>query len=160
MSYSANAPGSSAYTLRAPNVTFGAAADWSHVLAFEKNLEDCRIENDGSFAYVSSPATRTKWQAAPKIGTFPRFLWEQEYGEIDGNVNGRRAVSSAQITNDGVILGKFSEMLIASWIGIELLVNNHSRAQQAETAILATLLVDVGFRYASAFCASTDSGAQ
>ena len=87
-------------------------------------------------------------------------VWEQRDDELDGRVNGRRAVSSAQITGDIVILGKFSEMLIGTWLGIDLNINSHTRAQQAETAILATMFVDVGFRYASAFCASTDSGAQ
>jgi HK97 family phage major capsid protein len=160
MSYAANTAGNYAYGLRAPSVTFGAAADWNHVLQFELNLENARIENDGTFAYVSSPATRNKWQAAQKALNYPVYLWEQESGSIDGTVNGRRAVSSAQISGDIVILGKFSEMLIGSWLGIEFLVNNHTRAHQAETIIQATLLVDVGFRYASAFCASSDSGSQ
>jgi hypothetical protein len=39
-------------------------------------------------------------------------------------------------------------------------VNNHTRAINAETVITATLLGDVGFRYALGFCASSDSGAQ
>ena len=130
-------------------------------LAFLASVENARIENDnGSFAFVSSPATRNKWQQAPKLAGFPTFLWEQESGSIDGTVNGRRAVSSAQMTGDIVILGKFSEMLIGSWLGVEILVNTHSRAINAETTILASMLVDVGFRYASAFTASTDSGAQ
>jgi hypothetical protein len=51
-------------------------------------------------------------------------------------------------------------MLIGSWLGVEILVNVHSRAQQAETLITVSMLIDVAFRYASAFCASTDSGAQ
>jgi HK97 family phage major capsid protein len=160
MSYSANAPGSFAYGLRAPSVTFGGAADWSHVLAMEKNLEDGRIFNDGTFAYVSSSNTRTKWQAAQKATNYPVYLWEQENDEMDGRVNGRRAVSSAQMTGDIVLLGKFSEMLLATWLGIDINHNSHTRAQQAETAIIVTMLVDVGFRYASAFCASTDSAAQ
>jgi hypothetical protein len=54
-----------------------------------------------------------------------------------------------------VILGKFSELIIGSWLGGSILVNTHSRAINAETVIQATLLVDVGFRYASAFCASS-----
>jgi len=59
-----------------------------------------------------------------------------------------------------VILGKFSEMIIANWLGVELLVNTHTRAINSETVILATMLCDVGFRYALGFCASLDSGAQ
>jgi Phage capsid family len=160
MSYAANTPGNFAYNLRAPSVTFGAAADWNHILQFEKNLEDGRIENDGTFAFVSSPATRHKWQAVQKALNYPVYLWQQENDELDGRVNGRRAVSSAQMTGDLVLCGKFSEMIVANWLGVDLLVNNHTRAIQAETVITASLLVDVGFRYALGFCASTDSGAQ
>jgi hypothetical protein len=130
------------------------------VLGFEKTLEDGRIENDSTFAYVTSSATRTKWQAAQKALNYPVYLWEQENDELDGRVNGRRAVSRAQITGDIVILGKFSEMLVGTWLGVGIVVNNHTRAINAETVITATLLVDVGFRYALAFCASSDSGAQ
>jgi hypothetical protein len=160
MSYAANAVGSYAYGLRSANQTFGGAATWAEVLGFEKALEDGRIENDGTFAFVSSPATRNKWQQAQKAANYPVYLWQQENDELDGRVNGRRAVSSAQIANDIVILGKFSEMLIGTWLGVELLVNGHTRAIQAETVITATLLIDIGFRYALGFCASTDSGAQ
>jgi hypothetical protein len=161
MSYAANAVGSYAYGLRAANQTFGAAADWNHVLEFEKTHEDGRIFNDdNTFAYVSSAATRAKWRAAPILAGFPKFLWKQRDDEPDGRVNGRKAVSSAQIANDIVILGKFSELILATWLGVEILVNTHSRAINAETVIQVTMLVDVGFRYASAFVASLDSGAQ
>jgi len=130
------------------------AATWAAVLGFEKTLEDGRIENDGTFAFDSSSNTRNRWQQLAKVATFPEFLWEQRDDELDGRVNGRRAVSSAQIANDIVILGKFSELIIANWLGIEFLINNHTRAQQAETVIQVMLLVEVGFRYASAFTAS------
>ena len=160
MAYAANAAGSYAYGLRSADQTFGGPSTWAAVLGFEKTLEDGRIENDGTFAYVTSSATRTKWQQAQKALNYPVYLWEQENDELDGRVNGRRAVSSAQITGDIVILGKFSELIIANWLGVELLVNNHTRAIQAETVITATLLIDVGFRYALGFRASADSGAQ
>jgi hypothetical protein len=160
MAYAANAAASYAYGLRSANQTFGGPATWASVLAFEKTLEDGRIENDGTFAYVSSSATRTKWQAAQKALNYPVYLWQQENDELDGRVNGRRAVSSAQITGDIVILGKFSELLIATWLGIGIVVNSHSRAINAETVIQTTLWADIGFRYALGFCASSDSGAQ
>jgi Phage capsid family len=107
MSYAANAAGSYAYGLRSANQIFGGAATWAEVLGFEKALEDGRIEDDGTFAFVSSPATRNKWQQAQKAANYPVYLWEQENDELDGRVNGRRAVSSAQMTGDIVILGKF-----------------------------------------------------
>jgi len=51
-------------------------------------------------------------------------------------------------------------MILGSWLGVELIVNNYSRAINGETVILAMMLCDVAFRYELAFTASTDSGAQ
>jgi hypothetical protein len=160
MSYAANGAGNYSYGLRSASQSFGGAATWAAVLSFEKTLEDGRIQNDGTFTFVSTSATRTKWQQIAKVATYPEFLWQQRDDELDGRVNGRRAVSSAQISGDIVLCGKFSEMILANWLGVELLVNTYSRAINAETVILATMLCDVGIRYPLAFCASLDSGAQ
>ena len=160
MSYAANTAGSYSYSLRSANQVFGGPSTWGAVLGFEKTLEDGRIFNDGSLSYVSSSATRTRWQQIAKVATYPEFLWQQRDDELDGRVNGRRAVSSAQITGDIVLCGKFSEMLVATWLGVEIVVNMHTRLTAAETVVIATLLCDVGFRYPLAFCASSDSGAQ
>jgi len=46
-----------------------------------------------------------------------------------------------------VIFGKWSEMILASWIGIELLTDPFSLATTAEIRIRANLLCDIGFRY-------------
>src|SRR5262249_20251609 len=53
MSYTANAPCSFAYNLRPPSITWGGPATWANILQMGKNLEDGRIFNDGSFAYVT-----------------------------------------------------------------------------------------------------------
>jgi hypothetical protein len=67
MSYAANAAGSYAYGLRSANQLFGGASTWAAILGFEKTLEDGRIFNDGTFAYVSSSATRNRWQQLAKV---------------------------------------------------------------------------------------------
>jgi len=59
-----------------------------------------------------------------------------------------------------VVFGKWSEMLICSWIGVEILVDPYSLATTAEIRVRASLLADIQFRYPLAFCASSDSGAQ
>jgi HK97 family phage major capsid protein len=149
-----------AYNARCPDITFGGPASRTSLLNFEHELELSKNHNDGSFAFVTSPATHNKLAATPVVATFPRYLWEQEPDELDGTVIGRRAISSAQITDDKVIFGKWSELLICTWLGVELLTNPVSRAKQAEVEIYATLFCDIAFKHASAFCASTDSGAQ
>ena len=81
------------------------------------------------------------------------FLWENSGDDPTfGRVNGRRAISSTQLPAGQVLFGKWSEMIIASWIGIEILVDPYSLATTAEIRVRASLLADI--------CASSDSGAQ
>src|SRR5215472_14317184 len=159
--YPVNASGSYTYASRSANVTFGGAATWPNVLAFEKILEQGLITNDGTFGWAVDPTVRDKWQQAPKLATYPEFLWSQpDDDDTFGRVNGRRAISSTQLPAGQVIFGKWSEMIIASWVGVEVLVDPFTLATTAEIRVRSTLLADIQFRYPLAFCASADSGAQ
>jgi HK97 family phage major capsid protein len=161
LNYPVNASGSYVYASRSANVTFGGAATWPNVLAFEKILEQGLIQNDGSFGWACDPTVRDKWQQVSKLGGYPSFLWENT-GDDDtfGRINGRRAISSTQLPAGQVIFGKWSEMLICTWVGLEILVDPFSLATQAELRVRASLLADIQFRYPLAFCCSSDSGAQ
>jgi hypothetical protein len=59
-----------------------------------------------------------------------------------------------------VIFGKWSELILGSWLGIELTVDPYSHASSGEIKIVTNLLCAITLRYALAFCASADSGAQ
>jgi hypothetical protein len=157
----ANASGSYAYASRSASVTFGGPASWASVLAFEKILEQGLVVNDGSYGYATDPTVRDKWQQTAKLTGYPSFLWENTSDDATfGRVNGRRAISSTQLPAGQVVFGKWSEMLICTWVGVELMTDPFSLATQAEVRVRASLLADIGFRYALAFCASADSGAQ
>jgi hypothetical protein len=60
----------------------------------------------------------------------------------------------------GVIFGRWSDAMIATWIGAEILVNPYVRAIQAEFLITLNLFVAVAFKYSSAFVSSSDSASQ
>jgi HK97 family phage major capsid protein len=159
--YPANASGSYTYASRSANITFGGPATWPKVLAFELALEQGLIVNDdGSFGWAVDPTVRDKWQQTAKVAGYPSFLWENTDDDTFGRVNGRRAISSTQLPAGQVILGKWSEMIIASWVGVEVLVDPFSLAASAELRVRVSLLADIQFRYPLAFCASSDSGAQ
>jgi HK97 family phage major capsid protein len=159
--YPVNASGSYTYASRSANVTFGGPASWPNVLAFEKILEQGLITNDGSFGWAVDPTVRDKWQQTAKLTGYPTFLWENsDDDDTFGRVNGRRAISSTQLPAGQVVFGKWSEMLICTWVGLEILVDPFSLATTAEIRVRASLLADIQFRYPLAFCASSDSGAQ
>jgi len=50
--------------------------------------------------------------------------------------------------------------MIATWAGVEILINPFVRAVQAERLITLNLFTAVGFKYASAFVSSSDSASQ
>jgi HK97 family phage major capsid protein len=156
-----NASGQYNYASRSPNVTFGGPATWANILKFETTLDEgAQVHADGTFGWACGPGVRSKWMAAPKVATYPEFLWEQPDTEIDGRVAGRTAVSTSQMPAGTVIFGRWSDALIASWTGAEILVNPFARATQAEHVITLNFWVAVAFRYSSAFVCSSDSGAQ
>jgi hypothetical protein len=96
-----------------------------------------------------------------RSATYPSFLWENT-GDDDtfGRVNGRRAISSTQLPPGQMIFGRWSDCLIGSRVGLDVLVDPFSLATQAEIRVRVSLLADIQFRYPLAFCASSDSGAQ
>jgi hypothetical protein len=69
-------------------------------------------------------------------------------------------VSSSQLPTGTIIFGRWSDAMIASWAGAEILVNPFVRAIQAEHLITSNLFVAVAFRYSSAFVSSSDSASQ
>jgi HK97 family phage major capsid protein len=161
LSIPANAAGSYVYSQRSANVVFGGAASWGKVLAFEKTLEQGLIANDSSFGWAVDPTVRDKWQQTAKVAGYPSFLWENIPGDATfGYVNGRKAISSTQLAPGVVLFGRWSDLLICTWVGLEVLVDPFSLATQAEVRVRVSLLADIGFKYALSFCASADSGAQ
>jgi hypothetical protein len=162
LNYPANLPLSYTYSSRSANVTFGGPTTWGNVLLFEKNVELANVVNDGTFGYATDPLCRDRWQQNTKVATYPSFLWENTSDPSDpfGRVNGRKAISSTQIQGSKVIFGKWSEMLICTWLGLDIMVDPFSLAVTGEIRVQVSLLADIQFRYPIAFCASTDSGAQ
>jgi hypothetical protein len=145
-------------THRAQTLRFGGAATWPNVLAFEKILEQGLIVNDGSFGWVTDPTVRDKWQQIPKVATYPEFLWSQPDDDPTfGRVNGRRAISSTQVPAGQVIFAKWSEMLISSWVGVEILVDPpsaHHRIAAPSKDRASSVLVSQLRRYVPTILAS------
>jgi hypothetical protein len=149
-----------AYNARSPNISFGGPASWATITSFETTIDEgAQAHNDGTYGWAVGPTVRAKWITAQKALNYPSYLWDQGI-EIDGTVAGRKALNTAQLPTGSVIFGRWSDALIATWAGAEILVNPYVRAHQAEHLITLNFLVAVNFRYSSAFVASSDSGAQ
>ena len=134
-------------------VTFGAAATWPKVISFETAVANANADI-GHMAYLTTPNTRGVWKGAVKVTNQAVFLWQ------DGEVNGYPAAATKQVPSDKVIFGNFSDLIIAEWAGIDVVVDPYSLKKSGQIEVTTTLWTDVGVRHPGSFCVSTDSGAQ
>lgn len=155
-------------------VTFGAAATWAKVIAFESALANLNADV-GRMAYLVDPATRGTWKSAVKVTGYPSFLWENavpaaysgvapDYGQgtrgPDGMVNGYPAVATNQVLNSKCLFGNFEDAILAMWGGFDVVVNPYTLDTAAEVRITVNTFIDVAIRHAQSFCLSTDSANQ
>lgn len=140
-------------------VTFGAAATWAKVVDFETQIEGANARG-GSRAYLTTPAVKGKWKSAVKVTNQAVFLWENGQSPGSGIVNGYRAESTLQVPSDKVIFADWSDLILADWAGLDVVVDPYSSKKTGQIEITLTLWTDIGVRHPVSFCASTDSGAQ
>lgn len=135
------------------SVTFGAAATWAKVLAFETAVANANADI-GNMAYLTTPTTRGVWKGAVKVTNQAVFLWE------NNEVNGYPAAATKQVPSEKVIFGNFNDLIIAEWAGIDVVVDPYSLKKSGQIEVTTTLWTDVGVRHPGSFAVSTDSGAQ
>lgn len=138
----------------ATSVTFGAAATWPKIISFETNVAASNAD-DGALAYVTSPGSRGKWKGIARFTNTGMPLWAD-----DNTVNGYPAYATNQIPSDKVIFGNWRDLVIASWAGIDVVVDPYSLKKQGLIEVTVTIWTDIGVRHTVSFCISTDSGAQ
>jgi HK97 family phage major capsid protein len=139
-------------------ITYGAAATWAKVVEHETTVE---VDNAllGSLAYLTSPGAKGKWKTKSKDTGSGMFIW------ADNMVNGYPAVSSNQIPATGTyanrsIFANWSDMLIAFWSGMEIIVDPYSAKKTGKIEIQIEQLWDTALRHPESFSLSTDSAAQ
>lgn len=141
-------------------VTFGAAATWQKILEFETNLATANADQTGTPVFVTSPSVRGKWKGTAIALTgattvSSKALWENDV------VNGYRADVTNQFSDENRVLFYVpSELIIADWAGIDVVVNPYSLDSSGQIRTTMTIWSDNGVRHPVAFVASTDSGAQ
>lgn len=148
-----------AYTAGIGSVTFGAAATYAKIQAFETAVENANALL-GTPAYVTTPNSKASWKAKNRFANTFSPLWGD-----DNTVNGYKALSTKQMAtinaiNDAVIFGNFADAIVADWDGFDVVVDPFSLSLNNQVSIVIHHMTDVGIRHAGSFAMSTDSGAQ
>ncbi len=133
-------------------VTFGAAATWQKVVDFETAVATLNADV-GKLAFMTTPGVRGKWKVIPRVAGFPVFLWGD-----DNTANGYPVYVTNQVPSNKVLYGNWADLFLATFAGIQLIVDPYSSKPGLEVVI--ALMGDVAVRHAASFCPSTDAGNQ
>tara|TARA_R100000700_G_scaffold6153_1_gene9668 strand:- start:1207 stop:3126 length:1920 start_codon:yes stop_codon:yes gene_type:complete len=99
------------------------------------------------------------WITTPTINAATKTLATQGAGSpvanIDGIIDGKRVLISSQVTAGNVILGDFSEFIVATWGGLEINSDAFSLSTSGSLRLVALSSVDFAVKHPVSFCVST-----
>ena len=88
-------------------------------------------------------------------------LW-QSVDAISGKVNGYSAYATNQVpstfdvSKSGIVFGNFSDLIIAYWSGVDIIVDPYTLSTKGDVVITAFVSVDVALRHPESFAIITD----
>ena len=141
------------------SVTFGAAATYAKLVAFETAINAAN-STGGNRAYVTTPTAKGTLKSAAKslVGGGTNVtniaLWE------DNEINGYPALDTNQILNNGMIFGNFNSLIMAMFGGLDIVVDPYTLADKAEVKITINNFVDIALRHPQEFVVSADAANQ
>jgi len=73
----------------------------------------------------------------------------------DNEINGYPAIVSNQLANNDVLFGDFSQLIFATWSGLDLTVDPWAGASSGNVRVIALQDCDFGIKQPGAFCYGT-----
>src|ERR1041384_4385837 len=135
-------------------VTFSGAPSWAKVVSFNTKLGQSNVADD-SRAWLTTPGVEGSWMTTPKVANYPTFI----LGD-DGKVVRRPFFETNQVPSDKVIYANWSDLILADWAGIDIVVDPYSLKRSGQIEVTIQLWTDLGARHTPSFCVSTDAGNQ
>lgn len=137
--------GDEAGTIKVPagifNGATAATVDYEGTVDMEEALEEANVS--GEYTYIVSPKAKAALRKAKKGDN--GFVME------DGEVNGIKVLCTSAAK--GIVLGNFSEYVIAQWGAIDLTIDPYSQAVNGKVRIIINAYFDAKPRRSEAFVA-------
>lgn len=142
--------------------TNGAAPTWDNIVDLESAVATANADG-GSLGYLTNSKVRGKLKRTQQFtGTNGAPVWQ-------GNeLNGTRAIVSNQVPSNltkgtsagicsAIAYGNWSDMLIALWGGLDIMVDPYTGSSAGTRRIVALQDVDVSVRYPQSFAVMLDA---
>ena len=141
--------GADAGTNEKPEGLFNGVTAMTTALKFG-DIVDAEAELDaanvtGAYTYILSPKAKAALRTLSKDAGSGRFVLE------DGEIEGSKALVSSNVVAKGMVVGDFTDYVIAQWGAIELVVDNYSVATEGKVRLVVNAYFDAKPRRASSF---------
>ena len=115
---------------------------FDNVVDMEAELEEANV-ND--YAYIVSPSAKAILRKTSKDSGSGQFVMQ------DGEIEGRDVYVSSAVAKKGVLVGDFKDYVIAQWGGLDLTVDQYTKAADGMIRLVINSYFDAKPRRAEAF---------
>jgi len=119
-----------------------AAVKFDNIVDMEADLEEANV-ND--YTYIVSPSAKAILRKTSKDSGSGQFIMQ------DGEIEGREVLVSSSVVKKGVLVGKWSEYVIAQYGAIDLTVDPYTKAAEGMIRLVVNCYFDAKPRRAEAF---------
>lgn len=100
----------------------------------------------GNLGYLMNAATRGALKTTSKAGNEAIFVYDND------QVNGYNVVVSNQVAAKDVFFGNWSDMVMAMWGGLDLMVDPYAGSTSGTVRVVALQSIDFAVKQPSSFC--------
>lgn len=120
-----------------------AAIKFADVVAMETALESKNVK--GNIMFLVSPSAKGILKSQENTVGYPKYIME------DNEINGYPVLCSSAVTDKGIVMGNFSDLVIGQWGGIDLTVDPYTQAANGKVRLVINAYFDAKVRRADAF---------
>lgn len=119
------------------------AVKFGDIVDAEAELDAANVS--GAYTYILSPKAKAALRTLSKDAGSGRFVLE------DGEIEGSKALVSSNVVAKGLVVGDFSDYVIAQWGAIDLVVDSYSRSTEGKVRLVVNAYFDAKPRRATSF---------
>ena len=119
------------------------AVKFGDIVDAEAELDAANV--NGAYTYILSPKAKAALRTLSKDAGSGRFVLE------DNEIEGSKALVSSNVVAKGLVVGDFSDYVIAQWGAIDLVVDNYTKATEGKVRLVVNAYFDAKPRRSTSF---------
>lgn len=123
---------------------------FAEFLAAEAKLGTGNVEDDGTMAWITTPATFNKVRGLARAASVYQFIGNK-LGPNDYTIADSPAYTTTAVAANAAFFGRWSDLVMGTWNAFELIVDPYSLSTKGALRIVGLQSVDVVMRYDKAF---------